>query len=82
MRLDIEKRSPKLISVHPSLSDMNIPRIVLCGTNSSASKTVISIDLMRALRDMGREVGESKLRLVKSYAPGMEHAVLDILLAG
>ncbi|MEE8167459.1 MAG: cobyrinate a,c-diamide synthase [Candidatus Hydrothermarchaeales archaeon] len=35
---------------------MDIPRVVLGGTNSRAGKTVISIGLMRALRNRGYEV--------------------------
>ncbi len=39
-------------------------------------------DATAKLRSLGREVEDVKLQVVKSYAPGMEHAVLDILLAG
>ncbi len=40
---------------------MRIPRIVLGGTNSRAGKTVISIGLMRALRDRGYKVQPFKV---------------------
>ncbi len=40
---------------------MDIPRIVIGGTNSRAGKTVISIGLMRALSDRGYEVQPFKV---------------------